>query len=316
MRKWFNSSPLFDREPAAGGGSDTILVDPGAEHEVGGEPEEPGARVATKSADALRVEQLEKDLQTERARRGESEEDARYWAGRARRTPSEDGEEHQPARREAAAPAAEDIVTEKPEVLLDDLNREGLQALRKRGFITEKDFTAALANLRDEVTTEITAARTDAEFGGRIAREFPDIAADSARVAKGEKPETELFKRAGAIYRAAVSDDPSLKGSKGLLLISARQAQKEIELEGKGSRRAAAGGDDDDDPPARTPAPSRRDRIARQRPDRAASDDESRGGGEHFTDQQLSVMKNLGVKPENFTKQRESSGGTRRNGRN
>ena len=296
-----------------GGGGDTTLVDPGAPHEVGEDAEEPAAPKETDAEKELK-ELRERVTRSER-RAEQAEEDARYWAGRNRQPAAAEPE---PERRAAPEPAA--ILEEKPEVLLDDLNKEGLQALRKRGFIDQATFQEAIDNLSEDIDNRIQAARSDAEFGGRIAAEFPEIAADSQRVSKGERPQTELFQRAGAIYRAAVAEDPALKGSKGLLLIAARQAKAELAKEGKGGKGAA--GDDDEQPrgggrrePAEPRQSARRDRIDRQRPDRGVDDSEVRGGKEHFSDQQLSVMKNLGVKPENFEKHRESGGG-RRNGRN
>lgn len=313
MRTWFNNGPLYDREPMGGGG-DTTLVDPGAPHEVGHEePEE--TPVVTETAEQKELKELRAETDRLRRRAEESEEDARYWAGKSKQPAAEPVVE----RRAAPEPAA--ILDEKPEVLLDDLNREGLQALKKRGFIDQATFQEAIDNLSEDIDNRISAARSDAEFGGRIAAEFPEIAADSKRVSEGERPQTELFKRAGAIYRAAVAEDPALKGSKGLLLIAARQAKAELSKEGKGGKAAAADDDADEQPrgrrePVEPRQSARRDRIDRQRPDRTVDNEESRGGKEHYTDQQLAVMKNLGVKPDAFNKHRDAGGGARRNGRN
>ncbi len=298
-----------------GGGGDTTLVDPGAPHEVGEAADEPKP-AATETAEQKELKALREENQRLSRRAEESEEDARYWAGRSRQ-PAAAAAEPEPDRRAAPEPAA--ILDEKPEVLLDDLNREGLQALRKRGFIDQATFQEAIDNLSEDIDNRISAARSDAEFGGRIAAEFPEIAEDSKRVSQGERPQSELFKRAGAIYRAAVAEDPALKGSKGLLLIAARQAKAELSKGGKG---ATAADDDEEQPrggrrePAEPRQSARRDRIDRQRPDRASGDEETRGGKEHFTDTQLAVMKNLGVKPEAFEKHRDAGGGGRRNGRN
>lgn len=303
-----------------GGGGDTTLVDPGAPHEVGDREEEP-APAAAETPEQKELKALREENQRLSRRAEESEEDARYWAGKSKQPAA--AAEPEPERRAAPEPAA--ILDEKPEVLLDDLNREGLQALRKRGFIDQATFQTAIDNLSEDIDNRIQAARSDAEFGGRIAAEFPEIAEDSKRVSQGERPQTELFKRAGAIYRAAVAEDPALKGSKGLLLIAARQAKAELSKEGKGGRGAAAA-DDDEQPrggrgssrqdPAEPRQSARRDRIDRQRPDRGVDDEEGRGGKEHFSDQQLAVMKNLGVKPDAFNKHRDAGGGSRRNGRN
>ena len=59
------------------------------------------------------------------------------------------------------------------------LNREGLQALRKRGFIDQATFQEAIDNLSEDIDNRISAARSDAEFGGRIANiRFPGVRRD------------------------------------------------------------------------------------------------------------------------------------------
>ena len=73
-----------------------------------------------------------------------------------------------------------------------------------------------------------SADRADAEFVTQLQREFPELAADSDRVSRGLKPESELFNCTGEIYRSSVALDPALKDSKGALLMAARQAKAEL----------------------------------------------------------------------------------------
>jgi len=70
--------------------------------------------------------------------------------------------------------------------------------------------------------------QADAELATQLQKEFPEIAADADRVNRGLQPESELFKCAGEIYRAAVAADPTLTASKGALLMAARQARAEL----------------------------------------------------------------------------------------
>lgn len=304
MRKWTLPELLFDSEQErGGGGSDTIRVDPGAPMELPDPAEKEPARPA-KSADAIKAEQLEADNVKLKKRADEADEDARYWSNRARaRRDAAEADDAPASRRREAEPATPAVAAEKPEDLIDDLNKRGLDALKARGFLTQEEVDAKIAEANEQTDAKITEARSDAEFGGKFASEFPEMAADSARVSKGEKPQSELFKRAGVLYRAAVDEDPSLKGSKGLLLMVARQAKKDLADEARPTRRTAA----EVDEPAR---PSRRERIAAQRPDHAPGDEET-GGGDNFTEVQRAVMKNLKVTPESFKKHSEVA----RNGR-
>lgn len=74
--------------------------------------------------------------------------------------------------------------------------------------------------------------QSDAELTAQLHKEFPEIEADSERVTRGLNPESELFKCAGEIYRAAVGLDSTLKGSNWLLLMAARQARTEMKAGG------------------------------------------------------------------------------------
>jgi hypothetical protein len=77
-------------------------------------------------------------------------------------------------------------------------------------------------------STGISPEQPDAQFAAQLQQEFPEIVADSERMSRGLQPESEIFKCAGAIYRAAVAADPALKESRGALLMAARQAKAEL----------------------------------------------------------------------------------------
>lgn len=308
MYNWFLKSPLFDAEPAAGGGTDTIQVNPGVPYEHSQEPDKPEPKPVVESPEQKELKTLRAENERLAKRAQDAEEDGKYWATRARnghveeRRPAE--EESRPRRTETAA--------EQPAKLLDDMSTEGMKALEKRGFITADQLKEILAEQAKGIRGEITEARTDAEFGIKLSKEFPEIAEDSDRVSRGERPKTEIFKRAGELYREAVAEDPKLEGSKGLLLTVARMAKKELEFAAKGKKEAA----NEDETPVNGRAKdtdrqeTRRRRIEAQRPDRSSGNEEE-AGDPGFDPTQLQVMKHLGVKPEEFKKH---AGGAR-NGR-
>lgn len=277
-----------------------MLIDPGAPFEHGQESEaEEKPKPAAKSSETLRIEALEADLARERSARKEAEDDSKYWANRNRQPQQREEREDTPAK--PAAPAA---ATEKPEKLLDDLTAEGLDALKKRGVITGPELATILEEHASKMEGRMQQVRQDAEFSARISAEFPEIAEDSQRLNRNEKPQTELFAAASRIYRQMVADDPALEGTNGALLIAARQAKAEIL-----AKKKPAAKETDEVEEARPP---RRARIERQASDRSPSGsegDESHQDG--FSKQQLEVMKHLKVEPQNFRKH----AGVTRNGR-
>lgn len=288
-------------------------VDPGAEHEMDDEPEpRRAAPVVTKTAAEQRADDLAAENTRLKKLADDNAQDARYWADRARKgaTPApRNDDDDQPRRR------AEPEVAEKPEELIDDLNKRGLTALKDRGLFTKADLDEALDAERAATEERISDARSEAVFSGRLEAEFPEMMEDSARVAKGLAPKSDLFIKAGEIYRELVDLDPSLKNSRGLLLIAARQAKAAIAKPAKGGKAPV---DDDDPPPARriTDADdqrARRAKIDRQRPDRGREDDDTDGGAHHSAEAS-EVMKRLKVKPEEYDKHKDSK--RVKNGRN
>lgn len=319
MRRWFEVFPLHAPEDDRTGstGTDTMRVDPGAEHEMDDEPAERTAPTVKKSAAEEEAESLKAENKRLQKMADDNAADAKFWSDRAKARGAAPArvtdDDEPPARRQPAAAA----VVEKPEELIDDLNKRGLSALKDRGFISKEELEQALADVRTATAEDISEARNEAVFSGRLEAEFPEMMEDSARVAKGLAPKSELFVKAGEIYRDLVDMDPSLKNSRGLLLIAARQAKAAIS--GKGGKGAKA--DDDDTPPSRRrPADAedqqkRRAKIERQTPDRAREDDDS-GSGNHHSNEALEVMKRLKVKPEEYDKNKDATRRGGKNGRN
>jgi hypothetical protein len=62
----------------------------------------------------------------------------------------------------------------------------------------------------------------------KVAQEFPELIEDNERVTRGEKPQTEVFKRTGRIFSEALGLDPSLENSLGAVLLAARLASMQL----------------------------------------------------------------------------------------
>lgn len=281
-----------------------MLIDPGTPYEHGAEPE---AKPAGKSATEQRLEQIERDLAEARRTADTERANAQFWARKAAsKEPTVVVTQPEPEETRELVPE----LVEKPEALLDDMSKAGLNALKARGLITADQLRQVLEenNQRNQAATEerIQQVRAEAEFQGRLASEFPEVAEDSARMDKGLPAKSPLFIRAAEIYRENIALDPALDGSKGALLIACRQAKAELDAKGRGGKKPA---DEVDDEPRRE-RPSRRERIARQAPERSVDADESSSEPE-YGKQQLEVMGRLGVKPEEFARHATRS----RNGR-
>ena len=333
--RFFLRDVLFDEagDGGAGGGG---RLDPGAPVEIdddpgtgggGGKEKDPGA---DKDAEIARLKADNAKLSGER---DQATNDARFWANKAGQTrqpvadePDEDEPEPAPARGTQAA---------NPKKLLDDMTEEGEDALKKRGFVTQDQLNAAIKQARKEGREEATSIaqheRGEAEFNGRLNSEFPELLQDAARVKRGEQPKSELYTETQRIYQELAEEDPSLVGSKSLLLLAARQAKKNIDGGGKGrkgsgpsggdagdggngngrgrerSGQFSSGGGSDDDAGLShrgSQQRNRRDRIDAQRGQRGNQD---RGGeeGDVIQDAQTTtLLKGLGVSHEEYNKQR------------
>ncbi len=312
MHLHYYPKPILMDEETGASGSGTIAIDPGAPFEHDNAPPAKDDKPPAESQEAKDIKALRAELADLRKGKDEAEEDARYWSRRAqeqRNATARETEDQPEPRRRQAEPAAE-----KPEKLIDELSTDGVAALKKRGIITADTLQEVLEEAEQRTDARISAARADAEFGMKLAQDYPEIAKDSERVDRGERPQSELFKRTGELYREAVAIDPSLKGSKGLLLLVAKQAKGELDAKAKPAAKEKAQVDDDEALPhtARRDRSERRDRIDAQRPERGRGSEES-SGDPGFDRDQLAVMKHLGVKPEAFRKNMQTGG--RRNGR-
>ena len=228
-----------DDLPAAGG-DPAPKIDMGAAFEHGdpGPTTKEAAKPAEKSDVEKRLDALERENKAKDARINELVESERYWAQQARgKAPApEEGLPGPDDDDDLPVAVADPFEGEKPEKFLDDLSVDGLKALRKRGVITEEQLIdqvgrleqRLLARVDERLATNTRHQAIDAELG-----KFPDLQADAKRVAAGQTPQTELYKRTQVHFRQMVADDAGMKNSPAALLAAARMAQKEIDLEAK-----------------------------------------------------------------------------------
>jgi hypothetical protein len=273
---------LFDREPAGGGGGAAAAEKPdmGAPYDPDGDPPKPEAAKPALTAEQKELADARKELADAKAQLKEAQVSERYWAQRAKNgnapEPEPDEDEPEDPERQAAGSrrqAAADT-DEKPEQLLDDLSVSGLKALLKRGVITQAQFEEQLEGLEERINKRVDARLQQQDSWRAIDTElgtnYPDVWQDSKRVARGEKPQTEMYRRSAINLQQMVADDPKLKNSPAALLAAVRMAKKELDLEKKAE--------------AKPVSQNRRERIESQMGERGGS-----GAGEdELDDDQLS----------------------------
>lgn len=242
----FERGPLF---APAGDETGAAPLDPGAPFVHGNDAPvvtKPAEKAKEESAESKRITALEKELK-------ETRDSEKYWADRARAGNAPRHEE--PESDDEPEPEEPSRVArrqEKPEELLDDVSKEGLEALKKRGLITKEELDAAIAKAGRDAEARIANAQANANIDARIERDYADL----------KNPDSDLFKRAGQHFRDMVADDPSLKRSPATLVAAAKLAKKELEAEKKVA---------DDKKRNEDRGPSRRERIDSQSSDRAPS---------------------------------------------
>lgn len=262
-----------------------ILREEAGEAEGGG-----GAAVATETAEQKELRTLREENAGLKKQNTELSESERAWSERALRGTRE------PAEPKPKAEKADEEDIETGEKFLDDVSKEGLKALRKRGFVTMAEVQKLIDQTVDRTVGE---TRTESQFQSTMKDEFPEMSADLARVEAGKKPESELFVLAAEIYRDAIALDPDLKGSKSALLISTRQAAAQLALQGKRKTDDKAEKDK-----------TRRDRIEAQKPgDRSSKGEEEEETG--LTSSQKKMAAELGVSEEKFLAQQKKLRGQR-----
>lgn len=281
---------------------DETIIDPGAP--LTHDREQPEQKQAPAKSDSdRRLEALEKDLENERKARREADETARYWANRNKQPApaADDDEEPKPRRRQAAEV---EVPKDADGVLLEELNADGLAALKKRGVITADQLDAALENLASRIETAYANEREGDAFDQNMQKEFPELFEDNKRVDAGDRPQTELYHRTAKHFKQLTREagiKPESVAARGMMLAAARMAKQEIKMEGLTDNHA------EDD---------RRERIERQRSTasrgtRSGEGEVTSRGPRELTPTQQTIVNNLkryGATPEGF--QKFAKGGT------
>ena len=168
-------------------------------------------------------------LRRENQERGEA---ARYWAGVAR---TSNGNGAAPA--EAAgepeyeldasefldADAPDGLTDDTPEKLVDEFAAQGVNALKKRGFITAADAQRIAVEAAGKVAQVIMGReRQKRVTDDQLLGQFPEL----------RDQNSELFKETAKIYREAVTMDPSAKKTPAALFLSAKAAKQMITSRG------------------------------------------------------------------------------------
>lgn len=250
-----------------------------------------GTAVVTETAEQKELRTIREENAALKKNLTESQESERAWSERALRAGQKPEAVEPPEKKSATA---EDLET--GEQLLDDISKDGLKALKKRGYVTLSDVQKLV---NESIERAVGENRSEGQFQNVMEDEFPDMAADLKRVNAGKKPETELFILSAEIYNDAIALDPDLKGSKSALIMATRQAAAQLQLDGK--RKV-------DDKATREA--SRRERIDRQKPDRASSGsdvDETPG----LNAKQKQMAADLGISEDKFMKQQARIKGER-----
>jgi hypothetical protein len=280
--------------------------DPGAPREYSNDPVD---QETAKSADQSRIEALEKDVEAARREARERADSERYWAEKARTAErnqpqaDEEDEEDEPTPRRAAAKD-----DDNPDELLEDLSKEGLKGLLKRGVITEDQLEAELDKrvlaIEQRLEARLQNTNQAQQFDSAIKEDFPEVYADGKKMQawldggrKGDQPEMgDHYQAAANLYREMMADNPDadIKASRAMFKAAVKAANKQVD----GSRKVQQRNSQEDD---------RSERIAAQRGERRRSGgtDDVDLGGRTFSRQAQEVMKHLGVKPEDYGKHQD-----------
>ncbi len=253
--------------------------------EEAGNPEGGGTATVTETAEQIELRELKAENARLKQRGDDAEDDAKEWARIARTRPAA----AEPVVVEKTREATEEEV-ETGEKFLDDVSKDGLAALRKRGFVRMDEVKQLIEESIERAQGD---GRTENQFQAIMQDEFPEMAEDLARLDKGLKPQHPIFIKASEIYRDAIGLDPDLKGSKSALIMATRQAAAQLSLEGKYTIQNEA------DRQA-----TRRSRIDAQRPDRSTKSDATEETG--LTDKQRQFAKDMGISEEKYLKQVKS----------
>lgn len=226
---------------------------------------------------------------------GEAQGDAKYWAGVARtgagagRPAAEPpaGEDEQEIEVDESEFLDPDALTglldgDTPEKLVDEIAANGVEALRKRGFVTaaeaqriavQKATEVANRVAKSVVSTERNKNATDRQIVGN----YPDL----------QNPESELFQETAKIYREAVAMDPNAKKSPAALMLAAKAAKTIID-----ARHSAQETEEE-----------RLERVEAQGGPRGRGRDTA--GNDYMGPETTEILRQMGVSTDDFKVERE-----------
>ena len=239
------------------------------------------------------------EVEALRRERDEARESERYWANLAKAG--------QPAADRVEEPADDidadqyvdvaepNLEGDTPEKLVDDFAAKGVDALKRRGFITAADAQKLAVDVAAKVTRELI-GRERQKMGtdAQIMAEFPEL----------RDQNSDLFKETAKIYQKAVAMDPGAKKTPAALYLAAQAAKQAIS-----SRKPAPRAEEDEF--EAEPEPERRQRAASQ-------DGRTRGRGEAADDDMLGsearqVIKAMGITEDEYrASAKDTRGGSRR----
>lgn len=158
---------------------------------------------------------------------------------------------------------------EDPAALIDEISKNGFQALAKRGFVRKSEVRqiAREESRRAAVTASrqvVGKARAEATTESTILSEFPELSDQTS----------DLFKATIPIVNRAVRFNPKAAQDPATLYMAATAARAQLDAK-KGDRRSSVEEEDDDREPVRRAAPRSRD-DDRDEHIRAQSGDRSR----------------------------------------
>lgn len=250
---------------------------------------QPGGKEETITISKAELDALRRD-------RDEARGSERYWANLARGNagtaePAAEAEEEieiDPNEFLDTDAATGLLPDDTPEKLVDEIARDGVKALSKRGFVS----AAEAQRIAVEKATEIA---------GKVARQIVNnerVKAVSDNVLLTNFPElkdakSELYQETAKIYREAVAMDPNAAKSPAALFLAAKSAKQTLDAK-------------------RDPEEDEEERLLRV----SAQDGRTRGRRETAADDLIgpeaeSILKQMGITPEAFKEEKAKLGGAR-----
>lgn len=181
------------------------------------------------------------ELDSLNRRLDEAQHDAKYWAGIAKTGAGAVGHEPAGEVEEELNLDTTDLLDpdsptgllpdDTPEKLVDEIASHGVEALRRRGFISKAEAERIAVDKATEVAARVTREivgqeRTKVVSDNKLLGDFPDL----------RNPQSELFKETAAIYREAVAMDPAAKKTPAALYLAAKAAKQIIDARGGGEQ--------------------------------------------------------------------------------